>query len=947
VPAILLALVAAFATLFAEGAGSASHSVDFASTQPVLDLAGALAPYHAANGAEADGSLWYMLTIANQSVRPVTRILLADQPLDASLRVLPARGRAAIRQVATSDADIVVENAHAYGRYAFRVSMPPAASAELAVRLSNAGTEPRLAAWLEPALAAHSRRLAVLFAAVAGLIAAALAIMIGLAAMTGDPAPRWAAAVLLGLLLGRLAASGVFDALGTGSVGGPYGVAAMLSGLTLAAGIRLADIVAPSETVVTPAMLRLILAGLVGLSGCALVGVPGAMLLTDISVVAGAALVAAYLVRQGLAGGQAARVVAPSATVFALVTTAGAVSALGGFQSDQAAPGVIGGFAATGAVLLALAIAAGEGIAILPARRPRVVPSTPRPAASGETEQALAAIGASYQGVFEFDLVRQIVKLSPEAAALLGRNNGAEVFSADAWLARLHPDDKEIYSDAIERFRMQKGLAFRIEFRACVEGGTYCWLELRASALGEGAAVERYLGLIADVTSRKEADSPPDTRRTRDGLTGLGNRIGLVEELERMGADMSSVVLALLDIDRFKSVHASLGDIGGDSVLLDIAERLLGVGREKASVFRVGGDGFGMLFGKPDIGALAIGKRIVAALGEPHVWNGRNAFAPASVGLAMGRDARDPFELIKNAELALLKAKREGGACARLYGRELENTGPADQVALEAELRQSLARGEIELVYQPIVRLADGAVAGLEALLRWNHPRRGAVAPGDFITHAEHTGFIVELGRFALARAAGDLARWQKKFPLEPPLFVGVNVSRRQLKDRELESLVARLVASGSMKPGTLKLELTESAVSAGSDILEVLRRLRGCGASLAIDDFGTGLSTLSQLKNSPFDTVKIDRSFLARGARESADGAVVLRSIVRLAHELGRAVVQEGVEIESDATWLKEIGCEYAQGFYFSASLARGDVAAFIASRLPAAPGAEPVRQA
>lgn len=936
VTALLLALFATFVTNLALGATSAPHSPDFASSEPVLDISSALAPYHASGSAETDGSLWYLMTAANQSVRPVTRILLADQPVDSSLRILPERGRASVRQVATSDVDVVVENAHAYGRYAFQVTMPPATTAELAIRLANAGAHPRVSAWLEPALAAHNRELAVLFAAVAGLIAASLAIMTGLAVMTGHAAPRWAAAVLLGVLLVRLSAAGVFDAIGVGRVGGPYGVSAMLAGLTLAAGVLLTDTIAPVDKYFSRDVLRWAVILLVGFSAFALVGVPGTMLASDILVVIGTALIAAWLVHAGLGGAQAARVAAPSAAVFALVTTAAAVAALGGIHGNAAAPGVIGGFAATGAVLLALAVAAGEGIAILPARRttPAPLPHRSPSVLREETVQALTAIGASYQGVFEIDLEREIVKLSPEAAALLGFQNGAEVFSADDWRARVHPDDLEVYRDAIERFRTQKGLAFRVEFRVQTENGDWSWLELRASGFGEGETVERYLGLVADVTTRKESEAQPFPR-ARDALTGLRNRVGLIEDIERLGGNMTQATLALIDIDRFKSVHASLGDAGGDSVLVGIARRLLAFGSDRAAVFRTGGDGFAMLFAQPEMNALAIGERIVAVLNEPHEWEGRSAFAPASVGLALGRDAADPFDLIKNAELGLRKAKREGGACARLHGRGMQKSSAAlDEVALETELRRSLAQDEIALVYQPIMRLSDGCVAGFEALLRWNHPERGVIAPGEFIPHAEQTGFVVELGRFALSRAAADLGRWQRMFPVEPALFISVNVSRRQLRNRELERLVMREIAHSGIKPGTLKLELTESAVGAGERVVEALRRLRGCGASLAIDDFGTGLSTLSQLKNVPFDTVKVDKSFLARGASQRGSGATVLRSIVNLAHELGRAVVLEGVENERDARWLKEIGCEFAQGFYFAAPLAPDEVPSFIAAR-------------
>jgi diguanylate cyclase (GGDEF)-like protein/PAS domain S-box-containing protein len=673
--AIVFALAAVLTHVLARA--EIPRGPDFASSELVLELGPALSPYHAANGVETDGSRWYMMTVLNESVRPVTRILLADQPYDSALRIFPRRGRAAIRQVATSDSDVNIENAHAYGRYAFSVTIPPATTAELAVRVSDAAVRPRVSAWLEPALAAHNRQLAILFAAVAGLIAAALAIMTGLAAMTGHAAPRWAAVVLFGVLLVRLASAGLFDAVGLAGVGGPYGVTAMLAGLTLAAGVRLANTIAPIE--LPPRIdLRHLTLGLVILSAAALVGVPGVMLLTDIAVVIGTALLASHLVRQGLAGAQAARVVAPSATVFALVTTAAAVAALGGFQSNPAAPGIIGGFAGIGAVLLALAVAAGEGIAILPARRSTVPPlPTGRSALRDGSDTARAAIGASYQGVFEADLSGKTVELSPEAAALLARPGGGEVHSSADWLNLLHPEDRDVYSDAIERFCAQKGLAFRVEFRARTERGDYCWLELRASGIGGREKAERCLGLVADVTMRKEMETQARAREC-DALTGLRNRVGLVEELERLGERLSSAMLVLLDLDRFKSIHASLGDAGGDAILAGVADRLRACARN-AAVFRIGGDSFAILFPRTDTNALALGERVVAVLNEPHSWNGRSAFAPASVGLAIGRDAGDPFDFIRKAELALRKAKRDGGACAQLYSQALEEGTPAAQ----------------------------------------------------------------------------------------------------------------------------------------------------------------------------------------------------------------------------------------------------------------------------
>jgi len=441
---------------------------------------------------------------------------------------------------------------------------------------------------------------------------------------------------------------------------------------------------------------------------------------------------------------------------------------------------------------------------------------------------------------------------------------------------------------------------------------------------------ERCVGLIADVTARKESEAALMDRTLRDPLTGLGNRVALMEELEKLGERLREVTFALLDIDRFKTIHASLGDNGGDEVLASLAERLTRRFTGTAHVFRVGGDAFAVLARKckPE----ALGADLVAACASAHLLGGRNVFASASVGVAEGSGARDPIDLLKNAELALIEAKRRGGDCARIYSRELEALAPTDAVALEAELRRALAEDQIEVFYQPILRLGDRSVAGFEALLRWRHPTKGLVEPVDFIAHSEETGLIVALGKLALKRAARDLAQWQRFFPLDEPLFASVNLSRRQFGDPELEGVLQDLL--GGVSPGTLKLEVTESAVAADGDVRALMERLKALGAGLAIDDFGTGLSSLSQLKDLPFDTVKIDKSFLSRhgGSDETSDADVVLASVIALAHDLKRSVIVEGVESEADAARLAELGCEYAQGFLFSEPLTPRDALSFIA---------------
>jgi diguanylate cyclase (GGDEF)-like protein len=409
----------------------------------------------------------------------------------------------------------------------------------------------------------------------------------------------------------------------------------------------------------------------------------------------------------------------------------------------------------------------------------------------------------------------------------------------------------------------------------------------------------------------------------RDALTGLGNRVALMEALDALGEGFDKALFALLDIDRFKAIHASLGDKGADTLLQQAADRLNGLG-EPAQIFRVGGDSFAFLFANPRRAPQPIGNALAESLSKPYSVDGREVFAPCSIGLATGAQSEDPFALIKNAEIALISAKRQGGACARIYTSELENLAPGDSVALESELRHALAADQLDVFYQPIIRLSDRSVAGFEALLRWQHPVKGLVSPGDFIAHSEETGLIIALGRLALERAATDLAHWQRYFPLKPPLFVSVNFSRRQLKDAGFEALLKTVLSGSGIAEGTLNLEITESIIAADPRMPQIMARIREAGASLSIDDFGTGASSLSEFRTLPVDTVKIDKSFLARhgGTDLDTDGEVVLSGIVGMAHELGRAVVAEGVESEADVQFLARIGCEFGQGYHFSHAL-------------------------
>ncbi|OAI45426.1 hypothetical protein AYO42_02750 [Rhizomicrobium sp. SCGC AG-212-E05] len=919
--------------------------INFGSNQNVLDLKSSLIPDRAPGSAETDGSSWYFVQVTNDSVRPATRVLLAGQPPRSALALLPKPMRPSIMALAGSDSGTVVETASAYGRRAWRVIVPPVSTVRLAIRVGAAATPPALFAWTEPALSSHNRQLAIFITAVGALIAAAALITGGLAVLIGHAAPRWVSLTLLLLLLAWLSGTGMFDgSLATG-YGGPYGLSAFLTVLALAAGARLANAIIPIREIWPKyeKHFHRTLYGLIALGAMAYVGLPAATVLTNVTIVLGSLAVAGYLFFAGRHGHKAAQVIAPSAAAFALVALAAAVMAVGGLGENLTGPAATGGFAAAGAILLALAVIASEEIAVLPFLHGSYAAKLLEAQAPATAETVIdhmaplnslarAAIGASHQGVFDMDFRAGLLTLSPEAAQMIGLSVHETTLSHGDWIAHVHPEDREVYSRALEEYRHRPGLAFRLEFRARGGSGPYRWLELRATIVSEQEVPSDCLGLLSDITQRKEAEFAAQTAESerkreaalpRDPLTGLGNRVALMEALDALGEGFEKSLFALLDIDRFKAIHASLGDRGADDILRQVAQRLTGLG-EPAQIFRTGGDSFAFLFANPRRAPQPIGNALAEVCGKPYGVEGREVFAPCSIGLASGAQSEDPLALIKNAELALISAKRQGGACARVYSTDLETLAPGDSVALESELRHALASDQLDVFYQPIIRLSDRSVAGFEALLRWQHPVKGLISPGDFIAHSEETGLIIGLGRFALERAATDLAHWQRYFPLKPPLFVSVNFSRRQLKDAGFEALLRTILSGSGIAPGTLNLEITESAIASDPKLPQIMGRIRDAGAGLSIDDFGTGASTLSEFRTLPVDTVKIDKSFLARhgGTDIDTDGEVVLSGIVAMAHELKRAVVAEGIESEADAQFLARIGCEFGQGYYFSPAL-------------------------
>jgi len=462
--------------------------------------------------------------------------------------------------------------------------------------------------------------------------------------------------------------------------------------------------------------------------------------------------------------------------------------------------------------------------------------------------------------------------------------------------------------------------------------------EMTVTNLLDDPAVHGFVLNTRDVHDAQELQDRLVHEAYHDRLTGLPARAlfreRVAEAIERgRGADHAAVLL--LDLDGFKGVNDSLGHAAGDVLLRQVAERLRAAVREEDEVARFGGDEFGVLVTSPTAraDAEAVARRIAVALTPPFVVGEHERHVAASIGLAGAVDADDADQLLRNADLAMYRAKSAGGDRPAAYDPAM-HTRLVERLELEADLRHALERDQLTLHYQPTVDLRTGEVTGFEALVRWQHPVRGMIPPLDFIGIAEATGLIVPLGRWVLAEACRQAVAWGAG--ATRPLKMAVNVSVRQF-DIDLAATVAAVLAETGMPSGSLCLEMTESVLLTDTDEnLTHLQRLKALGVTLAMDDFGTGYSSLAYLRRYPLDILKIDRSFVDRLGGEREDEALAA-AIVRLGRDLGMATVAEGIEDDVQLTTLQDLGCDFAQGYRLSRPLPAAQAGRILTDGLPA----------
>jgi diguanylate cyclase (GGDEF)-like protein/PAS domain S-box-containing protein len=426
---------------------------------------------------------------------------------------------------------------------------------------------------------------------------------------------------------------------------------------------------------------------------------------------------------------------------------------------------------------------------------------------------------------------------------------------------------------------------------------------------------------LRDVSERRAMEDALRHQAFHDGLTGLPNRAlfddRLAQALARARRGEGQVAVVLVDLDDFKAVNDSLGHAAGDALLIECGRRFDALVRATDTAARLGGDEFAVLVEDRDdaAGAAAdVARRLRAALDRPLTVDGRDLHVAASVGVAVAEDpAVSPLDVVRNADIAMYEAKGRGGGDLVAFEPAMLDHA-RERLDLREHLRGALERGELSVHYQPIVGLGDGRPTAVEALLRWTHPELGAVSPARFIPVAEEAGMIGELGAWVLERACRDLVALQER---ADGVRVSVNVSAVQLRDPGFPAQVAAILQRTGAAPGDVVLELTESVFAGGEQVAVALRALRALGVALSVDDFGTGYSSLSYLRNLEVDSVKIDRSFVA-GLGEEARDAALVRSIVELGHALGLTMVAEGVEHAIQERFLRDAGCDLAQGWRF-----------------------------
>ncbi len=537
-----------------------------------------------------------------------------------------------------------------------------------------------------------------------------------------------------------------------------------------------------------------------------------------------------------------------------------------------------------------------------------------------EERYALVAEGTN-DGVWDWDLQTGDVYYSQRWLSIFDVEPDHDS-TIDVWFSRIHPEDRPRVENEIESHRTQQTPCFEAEMRMRHRSGNFRWTLCRGLAVwGPDGNAIRMAGSLTDITEGKVADA----------LTGLPNRVLFRERLDRcflrkVRSPEFDFALLYLDLDNFKLVNDSLGHESGDRLLVAIARRLESSLRESESfVCRLGGDEFSILI--EGVNSVEepkqVADRIISSVSSPiSLGGGREVFASVSVGVSFSKDDfKDADAMIQAADTAMYRAKEQGKSCYRIFDPAMR-LDAKKRLNLENELRHAVERRGLHLHYQPIVDLNTSQISGFEALARWNHREFGVISPAEFVPVAEETGLIVELGKQVIQDACRQLAQWRQESPLFQTMGLSVNISSIQLRDQKLVDSILRILETAGLPPEVLRVEVTESCIMENPACgAATLSGLRAHGVKVAIDDFGTGYSSLAYIHQLAPDVVKIDRSFVDK-INCSTDKATIVGAILAMAEGLSLDVVAEGIETHSQRDLLREMGCDFGQGFLFARPL-------------------------
>lgn len=574
--------------------------------------------------------------------------------------------------------------------------------------------------------------------------------------------------------------------------------------------------------------------------------------------------------------------------------------------------------------------------------------------AVSEARYALAAAGAN-DGLWDWDLETNAVFFAPRWNAMLGLPADEPTLAPPSyWYDRIHAEDAARFASSVDGLRNGDAPTMSIEYRALHEDGQYRWMHCRgAVSLDAHGRALRAAGSQTDITNRKLAESQLRHDAMHDGLTGLPNR-ALVNDhiskaIARQARDASyRYAVLFVDLDRFKVVNDSLGHVVGDTLLIGIAERLSSCIRRSDTIFgtmdgrvaRLGGDEFVVLLEGigQEANAIRVAERLLESVAEPLVVAGQPIHASLSIGVAIGHPGYERVEdILRDADTALYRAKADGRGRYRLFTDALHVTA-MQRWRTEGELRRAIDAKEFVLFYQPILSLETGEVLHFEALMRWRHPSRGLVPPGDFIPIAEETGLIIPLGRWALQEACRQLRTWSD---LGVQAAIAVNVASSQFAQPTFVQEVQEALAASRVPARALRIEITES-VMMDPHALDTCAELAALGIMLHLDDFGTGYSSLSYLTRMPIHALKIDRSFVSRMVEDPMCASIV-QTVLALAKALGMETIAEGIEHEAEAEALARMGCVAAQGYLWSKPVNVDRALEFLHAHRTAAPQTRP----